>query len=460
MALHHGSRVAEQLKIRGDACSFVCIGRWLLMRHLGYNRRLRQGWQRLVAIGIVDGISTVTASLGSKVQTLALLAFVTRAHGVDGVGEAILAISAALLLVAIADMGLSPQVMRLFAQQVLWDRRLIVRPLLWRAAILAPLSLAATAISLDGGIQSGQYLIWSCAIFLYAIGYQSSMTTTQLAYGVGRFKQAAALNGSLRAASVVLLVVLAVLEAGVVDFVIALSVIEILIAGFQYGMIPRSADKQEAAARATLRLAKVWKYGTGSIANTVMNRSDAVVVSLVASAGVIGVYGLASQVENALTTAALIPAGAVIAYTAKATTRAEEREIGRISARFVGVGYCLLATPFLFFTEFFVLLIFGTRISDPLPFQICIIAGLFSCLGGVGMQQLTGRGSASEVAKVWSFTAVFAVVGLLIGAGLWGALGASVAALARDVFFWGATKIASKRPGPVLEASGKIMELK
>lgn len=450
--------VAELRKTAGDICDVAHTQRRRLVGNLNLRGRLRRGWQRLVSLGIVDGISTVTASLGSKIQTLALLAFVTRTHGVDGVGEAILATSAALLLVAISDMGLSPQVTRLFAQQVLSDRRVVIRPLLWRAGVLAPLSLAAAGLSSGNGA-AVEFLLWAIAIFLYAVGYQWSMTTTQLAYGVGRFKQAAALNGSLRAASVLLLIIMTLVHARVVDFVIALSVTEILIAGLQYRMLPKPVE-QSVLAPEKLRLANVWRYGMGSIANTIMNRSDAVVVSLVAGAGVIGIYGLASQVENALTTAALIPAGAVMAYTAKATTRDEEKDIGTITSRFVGFGYCLLALPFLLFTEFAIFILFGTKIADPLPFQICMIAGLFSCLGGVGMQQLTGRGNASDVAKVWLYTAVFAVFALLMGAGLGGALGASLAALFRDVFFWVATKIAAKRPSGSLELKRKLVEYK
>jgi O-antigen/teichoic acid export membrane protein len=176
-----------------------------------------------------------------------------------------------------------------------------------------------------------------------------------------------------------------------------------------------------------------------------MNRSDTVTVASVASGPVLGIYGLASQIENALTTAALIPSGAVVAYTAKSKSSQEARTVGIAVMTAVAVAYLCLSIPFLVFTTPLIELVFGTHISDPLPFQICAVAGLFSCLGGVAMQQLIGLGKQGAAATIWAIAAPVAVTLLLVGTALFGAVGAAVAALLRDLLFFTMTVLTRAR---------------
>jgi O-antigen/teichoic acid export membrane protein len=167
-----------------------------------------------------------------------------------------------------------------------------------------------------------------------------------------------------------------------------------------------------------------------------MNRSDAVLVSFFAATAAVGVYGLASQVEGALTTVALVPAGAAVAYAARSRSRTDVASQRRVVAGMVAAGYVVLAVPVLLAPEAIVELVFSVTLQDADALRICVVAGLFSCLGGVATQQITGLGRQNALVAVWLSTLVVGVSGLALGAATAGAVGAAWGALARDVVFF------------------------
>lgn len=399
---------------------------------------LARVYKKFSSVGIISGVWTVTASLGSKVQTLALLAIITRLHGLPGAGLTISIVSAGLLVATLVDMGLSTQVLRLAAQGSMAKKTSVLSPVVLRLAVLIPLGVGGALAVLSATGSLGDFGLWSASIVIYSVGYYAALVMTQLAYGAGRFKSTAALNGALRAGSVLGMMILANIGAGPFWFVFFLGTVELVIAAVQYFLVFLPISDLGDASH-LLRPRHTWKYGLGGIANTMMNRSDTVAVSLVTTAAALGTYGLASQVENALTTGALIPAGALVAFTARASSDSERRSIGSWTSMAVFCSYGVLAIPALMFTRDLIRLGFGAEIADVMPFQICIVAGLFSCLGGVAMQQLTGQGSQSAVAIIWTGCAIFAVSLLMIGGWLWGALGAAIAALLRDIAFFSAS---------------------
>lgn len=399
---------------------------------------LTRVYRKFSSVGIISGVWTVTASLGSKVQTLALLAIITRLHGLPGAGLTISVVAAGLLIATLVDMGLSTQVLRLAAQASMGHRSSVLVPVALRLAVLVPLGAGGAFVVLNATDSLSEFGFWSAATIIYSVGYYAALVMTQLAYGAGRFKSTAALNGAMRAGSVLGMLVLANIDAGPFWFIFFLGAIELGIAAIQYFLVSLPAPTADNATH-LLRPRYTWKYGLGGIANTAMNRSDTVAVSLVTTAAALGTYGLASQVENALTTGALIPAGALVAFTARAASDSERRSIGAWTSIAVFCSYGVLALPALIFTKELIKLGFGTEIMDVLPFQICIVAGVFSCLGGVAMQQLTGQGNQSAVAVIWTCCAVFAVSVLMLGGWMWGATGAAIAALLRDVAFFSAS---------------------
>jgi O-antigen/teichoic acid export membrane protein len=392
-------------------------------------------YRRVVATlrrtGVVDGIWTLTASAGSKAQMLVVLAVAGATGGVAGVGHVVLATSTAILVTAVVDLGFSTQIMRAFAAGELVSRRTVVRPLLVRAAVLAPVALVVAAVVVAPTVAEPG--AWTAAVGVYALGYLASSVVTRLAYGVGRFRGGATLNGVVRAGTIPVLLLVRQTGAPLWTALVVLAVGELVIALAQYRLVPPSARRDEPAG--TLGVRRTWRFGVAPLINTVMNRSDVVLVSFFAATAAVGVYGLASQVEGALTTIALIPAGAAVAYAARSRSRADVASQRRVVTGVVAAGYLVLAVPVLVAPEALVELVFSVTLHDADALRICVVAGIFSCLGGVATQQITGLGRQNALVAVWLATLVVGLAGLSLGAATAGAVGAAWGALGRDVVF-------------------------
>jgi O-antigen/teichoic acid export membrane protein len=158
-------------------------------------------------------------------------------------------------------------------------------------------------------------------------------------------------------------------------------------------------------------------------------------VSWFATALTVGVYGLASQMENAVTTVALIPAGALVTYVARSGANAGGVRLARNVGAVVAAVYLVVAIPLFVFTVPLTSFAFGDDVTDPTPFRICLAAGLFSCVGGIGMSSLAALGRKNAVALAWGGVVVVSVPALAVFAHWWDADGAAWAALLRDVVF-------------------------
>lgn len=401
---------------------------------------------KLKANGIIDGLWTVSSSIGSKLQTLVLLSIAGRQFGLIGVGLVIVSMSTAILVSSVVDMGLSSQIIRSFSAGTLRHKNTVLRPIRRRIIFVSLGSAIAAYFFVAPQGLSHDKLGWVITVAIYAAGFQSSLLISQTAYGNLRFRQGAALTGGVRILTVPILFLTSFCEFPVYCLIVVLGVGELTIAVIQYRLIPLSyPDRSSADDPEVLNVRATWRYGIGSIANTVMNKSDTVVIALVASSTVLGTYGLASQIENSLTTAALIPAGAIIAYTARLTSHKDRRLLGVSVSTAVACVYIIVAIPFLTFPTQVILFIFGTHIENSIPFIICVIAGIFSCLGGVAMQQLVGMGEQRIVMTTWIVVAVLAVAALMMGAFFFGAIGAAVGALFRDIVFFGITSVSLRR---------------
>lgn len=385
--------------------------------------------------GVVDGIWTLTASVGSKAQMLVLLAVAGSQAGVDGVGQIVLGTSTAVLAGAVVDLGFSTQIMRAYAAGELGSRRTILRPFALRAALLMPVGLlAATVVAMTGGAMTGGApTAWVLAVVAYALGFLASSTATRLAYGAGRFRSGAALNGVVRAGTIPAFFLVPLVSAPLWVLLLILAVAELVIAVIQYRLVPDSTPVTDDVRLLSLR--RTWRYGLAPLINTAMNKSDTVLVSFFAATTAVGVYGLASQVESALTTVALIPAGAAVAYAARSRSVSEVRLQRSVVGTVVAACYVVLAVPFLVFPEALVELAFSVTLPDADALRICVVAGLFSCLGGFATQQITGLGRQKALVSVWLVALVVGAIGLSSGAAMGGAVGAAWGALARDVAF-------------------------
>jgi hypothetical protein len=394
-------------------------------------RRLRS---MLKSAGVFDGLWTAATSAGSKLQTLAAISCAGYMHGTQAVGDLILAISISFLCVAVVDMGLGSQVTRAYARGIVSDKRDCLRPLLKRSAIY-PAAAAAFVWPLFRHHEPREQLAWLAVVSLYAVGYQWSSTFTHVAYGCGQFRSSSTLTGLVRLGTVpifALIVVVGIKEPFLILLPIAFA--EFCIACVRYRLLTGAASGERVHAASALSIRETYKFGIGPVCNMLVNRSDTVLIAAV-SATAVATYGLASQIENALTTAALIPAAALVTYSARAAKTADSlATCVRVSMVVAGV-YIVISLPFLIWPAGMTSTIFHTDLAQNWPLRLCVIAGLFSCVAGAGMAHLIGLGKSALVASIWISVTVVALLGLTAGASVAGALGGAIGALIRDIVF-------------------------
>lgn len=398
---------------------------------------LAQNWGRLRRYGILAGIWTVTATLGSKVQTLVALAVIGYTQGVVAGGAFGVATGVALLSATVADFGFSSFVTRAVAGGEVVGRSAIVRPGLIRVVVAGPLAAMLSATLL----RDGETPKWALAIAVgaYAAGYVASTIALRAAYGAHSFRKGATINGSVRAITIVPMLVGGSSFGSPVYLVSIMAMGEVVIAVWQYLAIPKRLGAEADAIVLTFRSS--WRLGIATIANVIANRSDVVVVSLFGAAIALGEYNVASQVENALTVAALIPAGATVAFVARAHKSGDPsspRLVWAVSFAVV-LTYTLGAVPFLVIPETLVPALFGVGVSDYSVVRLCVVAGYFSALAAVQLQVLIGLDRQSVVMGVWLVLVPVAVAALGVGMTLAGATGAGWGALVRDICFFALT---------------------
>lgn len=390
----------------------------------------------LRSAGALDGIWTAATSVGSKAEVLALLTAAAYAGGTVGVAGAVLSLAIGGLALSFIDAGLTAQSARVFAAAPDSDRRIVRRPLALRA-MLYVVVVPDVAWLLFGTAVSNP-LAWAFGTALYALGLQLSQVTTGARYGTGAFRGGAVLNGGIRLLAVPLLLLLGAsgLEPALLVFLMAVT--ELAIAAVQYANLPRRADSNRRA-DPQLRVASTWKFGVAAALNGLVNRSDTVLIAGVVTASALATYGVASQLENALTTVALVPSGAVLVYAARAKGKGDGAGLQGVLviATAVAAVYLVIGLAAIVWVEPITVILFDSSVADTTPLVICVVAGLFGALGGVASQHLVGIGASSRTLAIWIVVAVVAVVALPVGAALGGASGAAVGALVRDLVFCG-----------------------
>jgi O-antigen/teichoic acid export membrane protein len=396
--------------------------------------RLAGTRRRLRTSGVADGLWTATAAAGSKIQTLAALSIGGRMGNLEGLAIMVLATSTAILAASAADIGLSSQIVRAYASGGVRKRSDMLPAFAVRLGLCVPLAGAAAVVIWSVRSDISDPALWFGAIVFYALAFLSSMLITNMAYGLGRFRRGASLNGIVRAATIPALFALSLVVADPLWLLLALGIGELVIAALQYRQAPQQNPRTDGDP-VGLGIRHSWRFGVGSLMNTLMNRSDTVIISGVASPQALGIYSVASQVENALTTVALIPAGAATTYAARNRDRGAAVSHRRIVTGTVALAYLAMAVPFFLFAEPLTEFVLGVTIDDITPVRILVFSGLLSCFGSVAMKILTGEGRQNAVAGIWMATAVVTVVAMATGAYLAGGVGAAIGAAARDTVF-------------------------
>lgn len=390
-------------------------------------------WTR--EVGLTSGMWTFAPAVGNKVEAIAVIAGSARAAGVASAGRVLLVLALSVLVTTVADLGLGTQTTRLAARSELRTGDLLARlPGRIVVALVASVAFCAAVAPLNNGwlLSPG----WMLIVWFSGASSLCSYEALQLSFGRGDFARAGMIVMSLRLVTVLpvlflssaSLQYLSLIYLGLGEVVAALVLL-----GFSPKGDPASGAEEDLSVRAT------WRFGVASVVAALMNRSDNVLVAFSLSGVALTTYGLASQAENTLTTAALVPAGALTVLVARHGHSERSSTASRATAWFVVIAYVVCAAPVMIWTGPLTHLLVGGDVSSLAAVRVCVAGGVLWCVGSVAAMQLSGLGLQQPLLLAWGSTAAVGVVALVSGSWAGGALGGACGATVRSAAFAAAT---------------------
>ncbi len=273
-----------------------------------------------------DGMWTLALNALSKFQSLALLVGGYEVGGYAGIGVVATAVGASYLASSSGDFGLSNEIYRAVARSP--NRAtvaLAVKTMVYRlpiAVVLAPITFRLTA-----GTHS--HASWA----LYggmAIFAASLVTSTELAAtigGLGNFSAPTQMIGTSRFVSAVGALVLVGITHSAASILFSFVVGEVVGGALcvaclrRHSYPPNAVSTPERISRQHLWL------GGASILNVLTNQSDTLLVAALISPTQLGIFGVASQLQNGVATLALSPATPITVRAAKASLKVDAHVI-------------------------------------------------------------------------------------------------------------------------------------
>ncbi len=380
---------------------------------------------------------TAFLHVGSKVQAVALMVSGAIIGGTSGVGAVTVMYGTALLAGSLADFGVGTETMRFIASTP--GRKEIdsaLRTGARRSSIA--FGLGAVAVALIGGRHEA-----ASVVGILAGGATAASMTTQLwaqgiLYGLLRFRAASLTSGLLRAGLSLGLPMCAAVGMKAAGVLAYLAVMETTIAIALVAAAARArryATNSESQGNGN-RSTPHW-LGVAALTNVIINRSDTVIISMAATTAVAGTYAVASQVENAISTLALIPAGALAAFVSRSKVANQSvrtaKRLANISAGIAGAMGVLVVIVILSVgalgPEKLSAIGHGQQIAAII---ICCLGAPMSAAGGVLLSAYVAVGQHKNLASAWLVASALSVPCMLLGARLAAAPGASLGALVRD----------------------------
>lgn len=407
------------------------------------------GRSSAVAVIAGRGSWTLLTNVGTKVEAAALLAAGAVGGGLGGVGRASAAFAAATLAASIADFGYSAESARyLAASRTAGGVRLAVRGTGRRLPLALIAGLVAAAIVLKGAADPAALLL----VGLLAAALFASTAGMQLLYGLSEFRRSSIASLWLRGGLAPVIVLLGH-RYGFQGVLLGLVAIETLVALRYLALINRVRRGLPAgtAPEAGPSVRHLW-LGVAGLTNTLINRSDAALVSTATSATAVGVYTLASQLENGVTTIAIAPGASVPTFVAGARAGGGEYR-GHVvrTAKLVGA---LAAAGGVAVFALMLLPPVRALFAGQAPFgdflaavALCMVAAPASASGGVLLSAVVGEGRHRAVGVSWLTLGALSVPVLWMLAHGFGAVGAATGALCRDLILFAVGVAAWRRAG-------------
>lgn len=382
-----------------------------------------------------DGAWSVALNALSKVQSIGTLLLGYLAAHVAGIGLSTATASAALLGATLADFGFSSEVGRFVAADPSRRALAIVSRWVWVRALAAGIASSAVlyaTLGVQQGLPTSAYL----AAGVYGAFLVVTLIYSNILYGLSQFRYASTLLGVMR--------VVAAVSATALSWATANPFYGIALYGaIEASAVPALRRKALVTARAAARNGTgfgrhyLW-LGFGNAINTLVNLSDVLLIGSVVAAGTtLGVFSVASQLQNGVATLAISAALPLSIHIARGL--AAGQPIGHLYKRSrrtihtLSVGVALLVAAAYVVASKTPLLPRELRTdSATAAVCICLASAVLSSMAAVYIVVAIGMRRHKAVGLVRLANGIITVPVMMVSTYYFGLLGAAVSTVVRD----------------------------
>ena len=334
-----------------------------------------------------DGMWTLLLNLLSKLQSVALLICGYHVAGFAGIGVLTTAVGASYLASSAADFGLSNEIARVVAGRPFEQT---VRTATSAGMVRIPIALLVSPLAFWLTLGRHAHVSWVVYVAMAAFSVALLASTELIASigGLGNFVVPTQLVGGCRAASSVLAVVLVYATHSAASVLLSFAGGELagVVMCLRYLRRYAYADNDDTPA-ARLSRQHLW-LGAASVVNVLTNQSDTVLVAAILTPTQLGIFSIASQLQNGVATLALSPASPMTVHAARAAAdgtnplpavNKARRLTLRLAITMVVVVFGLAATCANVFTKLQPL---STHIGI-ITLLLCLLAAIPSAVSGI-----------------------------------------------------------------------------
>lgn len=401
---------------------------------------------------IRDGLWSFWINIGSKASVFVQIAIAARAGGPAGLGAYSQVVAAAVLISSLCDFGFSTEATRYAASAA---RRVNLRTvwLLMRWRMLGAAALTAAAV-LYFCVKRGDVNVLTIAsASLYSSALIAVAVGVGIANGLGIFRFTGIALGLARLSSIPFFALTLLMASPNSALIACAAITEVAAACLIWYKVRRTAARCiEPISVQTIDQRRAVQFGGASSINILINQSDTFFLSAALPLAALGAYATASQIENAVTTIALVPASALMVHIARATPDgdSDSRRALRGTATAVALLSLAMAIVLAAAAPIWIPVILGEAMTASIvPVRIVLIGATLSCLAGVTLMALSGLGRGRSVLIVWLTTAALSIPIMYILSKLYGETGAAVGALIRDGILLTSAVVAAVHAGVI-----------
>jgi O-antigen/teichoic acid export membrane protein len=260
---------------------------------------------------------TLLLNLLSKLQSVALLICGYHVAGFAGIGVLTTAVGASYLASSAADFGLSNEIARVVAGRPFEQT---IRTAGRAGVVRVPIALVVSPLAFWLTVGRHAHASWVAYVGMAAFA-ATLLASTELIAGIGglgNFAVPTQLVGACRAASSVVAVMVVYAAHSPASVLLSFAGGELVGVVLCLVYLRRySFADADNALTAQLSRQHLW-LGAAAVVNVLTNQSDTVLVAAILSPTQLGIFSIASQLQNGVATLALSPASPMTVHAARA----------------------------------------------------------------------------------------------------------------------------------------------